>query len=216
MRNNILRWLISLLIGIAITLVLFLFMNSMISNNENMIEDSEFYKVIDFISATKDNSVPDIKKELPPEPKIHKVPPKVQNEVQDTKSDNALDNQVPLNIEMPSVGSGMKMGRGAPKILSPIKMLKMDSVLTPMVQIKPLYPSRAKRMGLEGYVKVELSVDATGHVTNIKILKSVPKGVFDKSVKKALRRWKFRAKSIDGKAVSQKGVLTLNFNLGKS
>ena len=93
-------------------------------------------------------------------------------------------------------------------------MAKMDSVLTPMVQIKPLYPSRAKRMGTQGYVKVELNVDASGYVTNIKIIKSVPQGVFDRSVKKALRKWKFRPKTIDGKAVAQVGVLTLNFDLG--
>ena len=94
-------------------------------------------------------------------------------------------------------------------------MAKMDSVLTPMVQMKPLYPSKAKRMGTEGYVTVELDVDATGRVTAMKVIKSVPQGVFDKSVKKALRKWKFRPKSVDGKAVSQKGVLTLKFNLGK-
>jgi len=171
--------------------------------------------VIDFIQPSKENSVPELKKELPPEPKPPKTPPKLQKEAQESKSDDTMASPIPLNIDMPNLGGDMKFSNGAPKILAPIKMAKMDSVLTPMVQIKPLYPSRAKRMGVEGYVKVELNVDSTGHVTNIEILKSVPKGVFDKSVKKALRKWKFRPKSVDGRAVSQKGVLTLNFNLGQ-
>ena len=214
-QSRILRWLISLFFGIVITFLLFSFMNYMIRSDDNKILDSQIYKVIDFIQPSKENSVPELKKELPPEPKPPKTPPKLQKEAQESKSDDTMASPIPLNIDMPNLGGDMKFSNGAPKILAPIKMAKMDSVLTPMVQIKPLYPSRAKRMGVEGYVKVELNVDSTGHVTNIEILKSVPKGVFDKSVKKALRKWKFRPKSVDGRAVSQKGVLTLNFNLGQ-
>jgi len=212
-QSNILRWIISLLIGIFITLILFSFMNYMISSNNNKIVDAEIYKVIDFIQATKDTSVPEVQKELPPEPEPPKAPPKIQNESQDAKSDVAQNPS--LNMEMPNLGEGMKFGGGSPKILAPIKMAKMDSVLTPMVQIKPIYPSRAKRMGTEGYVKVKLYVDASGYVTKLEIVKSSPEGVFDRSVKKALRKWKFRPKTVDGKAVAQVGELTLNFNLGK-
>ncbi len=176
---------------------------------------NEIYKVIDFVQPTKQNTTPEVKKELPPEPEPPKAPPKIPNESQESSSADAPSNAQALNIDMPSVGNGMKLGGGSPKILAPIKMAKMDSVLTPMVQMKPLYPSKAKRMGTEGYVTVELDVDATGRVTAMKVIKSVPQGVFDKSVKKALRKWKFRPKSVDGKAVSQKGVLTLKFNLGK-
>lgn len=188
-------------------------MEMMIHSDENKALSSEIYKVIDFIQPHKQESIPEVKKELPPEPKPPKEPPKLPSESQKNKSD-VMQDAVPLNIDMPNLGSGMKFSNGAPKILAPVKVAKMDSVLTPMVQIKPLYPSRAKRMGIEGYVKVELDVDATGHVTSIRILESVPKGTFDKSVKKSVRKWKFRPKSVDGIAVSQKGVLTLKFSLG--
>ncbi len=187
----------------------------MINSSSNLMPKDEIYKVIDFIQPTKQNTSPELKKELPPEPEPPKAPPKLSTEVQESSTADVPTNAQALNIEMPSVGNGMKLGGGNPKILAPIKMAKMDSVLTPMVQIKPLYPSKAKRMGTEGYVTVELDVDASGHVTAMKILKSVPEGVFNKSVKKALRKWKFRPKSIDGTPVAQKGVLTLKFNLGK-
>jgi len=190
-------------------------MNYMISSNSNKLIEPEIYKVIDFIKVTKNNTVPEVDKELPPEPVLEKEPPKIQTESQDRENDNVEDSP-PLTMTIPTLeSSGMKFTKGAPKILKPMKMVKMDSALTPMVRIKPLYPSRAKRMGTEGYVKVELDVNAEGYVVNIKILESVPNGVFDKSVKKALRKWKFRPKTVNGIAIAQKGVLTLNFKLGK-
>lgn len=188
-------------------------MQMMIASNDNILDDKSVYKMIDFVQMHQKALEPELKKELPPEPKKPETPPKMANQVE-SQSDTAPNDAMALNIEMPNLGTAMGIGNNSPKILSPIKIAKMDSVLTPMMQIKPIYPSRAKRMGVEGYVKAELQVDALGAVTSIKILKSVPDGVFDKSVKKALRRWKFRPKTVDGKAVAQKGVLTLNFSLG--
>ena len=200
--------------GLVITLILFIFMHSMISLDSNKLVESEVYKVIDFIQVAKNDTVPEVDKELPPEPVAQEKPPEIQTESQESKSDTVNDSPA-LDIDMPSLGNDMKFGEGAPKILEPIKMAKMDSVLSPMIKIQPLYPSSAKRMGTEGHVKVELDVNSEGYVVNIKILESVPSGIFDRSVKKALRKWKFRPKTVDGKAVAQIGVLTLNFNLGK-
>jgi periplasmic protein TonB len=212
-QNNFIRWGISLSIGIIITLGLFWFMQMMIASDENTLNEGETYKMIDFVQMQQQSLEPEIKKELPPEPEKPKTPPKISNQVE-AQNDTALRDETPLNIDMPNLGEGMRVANGSPKILSPMKIAKMDSVLTPMMQIKPIYPSRAKRMGVEGYVQVQLQVDPSGAVTSIEILKSVPDGVFDKSVKKALRRWKFRPKTVDGRAVAQKGVLTLNFSLG--
>jgi len=108
----------------------------------------------------------------------------------------------------------MKIGKGMPNALAGMSMSKMDSALTPMVQIKPVYPSRATRMRQEGYVKAELNVDVTGRVISVKIVKSIPEGVFDKSAIKALKRWRFRPKTVEGKAMAQIGVITLNYKLG--
>jgi protein TonB len=189
-------------------------MHSMIRSDASKEVQNELYKVIDFVQPHKETLVPEIKKELPPEPKPKEEPPK--STVQSVSEEASPIESEPLNIEMPNLLSGgMQLSKGAPKLLQPIKVAKMDSVLTPMVQIKPLYPSRAKRMGIEGYVKVQLEVDETGLVNSIEILESSPEGVFDKSTKRAVKKWKFRPKTVDGRAVSQTGTLTIKFNLGK-
>lgn len=188
-------------------------MQMMIASDNSALDDKESYKMIDFVQMHQQALDPEIKKELPPEPEKPKTPPKIANEIE-AQSETTPQDQTPLNIDMPNLGDGVSVSRGSPKILAPIKVAKMDSALTPMMQIKPMYPSRAKRMGIEGYVKVELQVDETGVVTDIKIIKSVPEGVFDRAVRRALRRWKFRPKTVDGKAVVQNGILRLNFTLG--
>ena len=190
-------------------------MHYMINSNDgdDMIQE-HIYKTIDFVALKQDIKEPDIKKELPPEPMEQKNPPKVPNEVQESKSISATPTPIAPQLATPSLSGNMAMpGAGAPKMLGGMKTPKIDSALTPMVQIKPAYPSRAKRMGIEGYVKVRLNVDATGHVVAIHILESKPKGVFDRSVKRTLRRWKFRPKTVNGKAVAQSGELRLNFKL---
>jgi len=212
MQNSALRWAVSLGLGTLLTLGLFWFMHYMIRSDDALLSERDVYKIIDFVRMNPQESQPEIRKELPPEPEKPKEAPKMAAEdVSD--SDNEPDNSPQMQVAMPSLGGEGALVHGSPKMLGPIKVAKIDSALTPMMQIKPVYPSKAKRMGIEGYVTAELEVDPTGHVTEITIVKSEPEGVFDKSVYKALKRWKFRPKTVDGKAVAQKGVLTLNFTL---
>lgn len=212
-ENSLLRWVLSLLLGILTTMVTFWFMNFMINSDDNRMNDSSIYKVIDFVSITKKIQEPEIKKELPPEPQKQKKLPKVPNQVQKRQNVNEMK-QTSLNLDMPKLSNNMGTGGNGPKILASMQISKIDSVLTPIVQINPIYPAREKRMGVEGYVKVQLEVDETGHVLSVKIVESEPQGAFDRSVTRALKKWKFRPKTLNGKAVPQTGVLTLNFKLG--
>ena len=191
-------------------------MHKMISRANIAIDTKKDYQTIDFTQVNEEETKPEIKKELPPEPKPKEKPPEMVEKIvsEDTQT-NTPKNTVSLNIDMPSVGKGIKVSQGKPQMLGPVKMSKMDSELTPMMQIRPIYPSRARMMGTEGHVTVRLEVNEAGEVTKITILKSTPKGVFNNTVKRAVKRWKFRPKTINGKPVTQSGVLTINFSLDK-
>jgi len=189
-------------------------MQKMISRANIAIDTKKDYQIIDFIQANRAEAKPEIKKELPPEPKPKEKPPEIKEKVvsQNTQT-NTAKTPVSLDIDMPSVGKGIKVAQGKPQMLGPVKMAKMDSELTPMMQIQPIYPSRARMMGIEGHVTVRLEVNEAGEVIKITILKSTPQGVFDNAVKRAVKRLKFRPKTVNGKAVVQSGVLTINFSL---
>tara|TARA_Y100000034_G_C6569838_1_gene246922 strand:- start:143 stop:475 length:333 start_codon:yes stop_codon:yes gene_type:complete len=56
---------------------------------------------------------------------------------------------------------------------------------------------------LEGWVRMSFEVTETGSTDNIQILDSSPAGKFDSEAIKALSKWKYKPKIVDGVAVRQ-------------
>lgn len=75
-----------------------------------------------------------------------------------------------------------------------------------MVQIQPTYPNRAITRGIEGYVVVEFNIDEAGSVVDPRVLISEPSGIFDKAAIKAILRWKYSPKVVNGKEVKVFGI----------
>lgn len=89
-----------------------------------------------------------------------------------------------------------------------------DSELRPIVRVDPRYPNVAARDGIEGWVKMTFNVNELGGVTDIQIVDAEPNRVFNKEAKRALSRWKYKPKSVDGQAVAQNGLsVVLEFTL---
>jgi len=90
---------------------------------------------------------------------------------------------------------------------------EIDGTLVPIVQVQPVYPMRAKSMGIEGLVQVQFLVNRKGLVENIRIVKAVPEGVFEKCVKRCLSAWRFSPGTVEGESVNTQVVTTIRFNL---
>lgn len=89
-----------------------------------------------------------------------------------------------------------------------------DMQATPQFRVDPTYPPEASRDGVEGWVKLGFTVSASGAVSDVTILDSEPKRVFDRAARKALKKWKYKPKLDGGKPVSQPGmVVVLDFKL---
>lgn len=63
----------------------------------------------------------------------------------------------------------------------------------PVKQVRPRYPKRARRRGIEGEVVVSFVIAKNGSIekASLRITHSQPAKVFDKAVLKALAKWKF-------------------------
>lgn len=93
----------------------------------------------------------------------------------------------------------------------------LDQQPRPMVRVNPSYPSKAARDGVEGFVTLSFSVNAQGEVEDIVVVDAQPKGMFERDAQRALRKWKYQAKRVSGKAVAMQGLMvTLDFSLGES
>lgn len=69
----------------------------------------------------------------------------------------------------------------------------------------PAYPNSAIQREIEGYAIVGFSVSASGAVFDPFIIESEPNSVFDRSALKAISKFKYKAKMIDGKPVTTAG-----------
>ena len=90
---------------------------------------------------------------------------------------------------------------------------EIDHPLTPIVQIPPIYPMRARRKGLEGWVKVRFIVNEQGRVENIKILESRPGKIFDNSVSHCVSAWRFSPGTVEGMPVKTWVETIIRFDL---
>ena len=89
-----------------------------------------------------------------------------------------------------------------------------DMQATPQFRVDPTYPPEASRDGIEGWVKLGFTISASGAVSDITVLDSEPKRVFDRAARRALKKWKYKPKLDGGKPVSQSGmVVVLDFKL---
>lgn len=156
--------------------------------------------------------------EEPEPPKPPEIPPLMS--LQTRPPDIAkMDMSVPdLNFEInPQLAGGLAVAAPPSVSAAPMRntfgMEEVDQIPTPLTQIKPVYPYRAKRMRLEGKVDVRFLVREDGSVSNIEILGSTPSGVFDDSVRKALSAWRFTPGKKSGASVRTWFATSIAFKL---
>lgn len=90
---------------------------------------------------------------------------------------------------------------------------ELDNPLIPVSQIPPVYPLRARRQGIEGWVAVKFLVNRDGRVESVSILDSNPPKVFDQSVLRCVRAWHFKSGTISGVPVNTWVETTVKFKL---
>jgi protein TonB len=90
---------------------------------------------------------------------------------------------------------------------------EIDGPLTALTRTPPLYPYRAKRMGIEGWVKVRFIVNENGRTEDIRIIEARPEDTFDKSVLQCVSSWRFKPGTVEGIPVKTMVSTTIRFKL---
>ncbi len=81
-----------------------------------------------------------------------------------------------------------------------------DSPVLAIVRVQPQYPPTLATRGIEGHVTVRFDVDANGQAVNAEVLDASHPG-FARPALKALSRFKFRARVVDGIPVTTSGLV---------
>jgi len=228
---------VALLTGIVVSLGLFWLMQIMLMSSHKDIKKAEPVSMMDFIRLKREPpEKPKPKK--PPEKKVEKVqekpqqpktPPKKQPVIQKAvvKQNTPMVNAPKLDIpELP-------MQSSAPVVAAPVasapakasaettkstKSAASSSISTgviPLERFPPKYPMRAAKRHIEGWVKIEFTITKDGEVTDAVVVEAEPAEIFDEAALQAISKWKFKGKIVDGAAVTQRAVQTLQFKLAK-
>jgi protein TonB len=91
---------------------------------------------------------------------------------------------------------------------------EVDQKPVSLATLKPNYPYKAKRMGIEGHVTVQFLVDRNGRPQELKIVEASPQGIFDETVRKTVPRWRFKPGRKAGRTVDTWVEMTIRFELG--
>jgi len=77
---------------------------------------------------------------------------------------------------------------------------------------QPQYTEIARKARIQGVVIVQAIIDRDGNVTNVKVLKGLPMGLEESAVD-AIKQWKFKPATLNGRPVTVYYNLTVNFKL---
>lgn len=193
------RLVLSLLVGVVTTTAIFYFMATLILNSGSYLGDKDSGVAIEFLRIKNDDDLQTRKRRIPKKPDVKKPPkqPKLKVATPDAPQ------KPQLSMSMPHINPALNDG----PFLGAAGGGGFDEVV-PLVRIEPQYPHQARMNGTEGWVELQFDVTEAGTVKNVSILRSQPRRVFDSNARRAVLKWKYRPKVINGKPVVQEGLKT--------
>lgn len=119
----------------------------------------------------------------------------------------------PIGEGAPPFEGGVEVGNGG---------LPGDGEFMPVVSVAPEYPRIAAQRGIEGYVMVRYTITAAGTTDDVEVVEAMTSegeetSIFNRAAVRAVERFRFRPRVIDGQAVEVQGVINrIVFELGES
>ncbi|HUU04175.1 MAG TPA: TonB family protein [Myxococcota bacterium] len=202
------RYLIAIVIAFAITLSLFFLMNSLIEFGRVRLGDDDSIRVIDFVRLKHEDQIQTKKRELPQKQKLEAQPAPPALNI--PKSTTASGGQaIKISAPPPMMQKAVKLSGGPSMASAP-----SDAGSIPLVRIQPMYPRAAAQNRIEGWVWLQFNITITGAVEKARVIDSQPPKIFDSAALRAIRKWKYKPKIVDGAPVETRGVqVKLTFKL---
>ena len=193
--------LLALFLATVTSMFLFLSMKLMITSQQYKIEEALGGAAIDFIRVAREEDTnlkerakrPSRQEAEPPPP-----PPQLDSVARpdidpSSLAESNFDLELGLNLDVPVDGDALAI-----------------------VRVLPRYPNRALQRNIEGWVLLEFTINEVGLAKNIKIVESEPSGTFDRAAMNAVKKWKYKPKTEEGRSVPRAGVRQMiSFNIAK-
>lgn len=188
-------------LGAAVTTLVLLLMQSLIRSDSPQVDEPPPGATLTFL------------------PKIEEVPPQREKPRPKQPDDPVQPPPLPELAHDHTFTTGDGFGFSRPVVEDPggptAGGALMDGDALPVVKVRPVYPARAEQRGIEGHVLVQFTIDQLGRVVDAQVVESQPRGMFEHAAMKAVERFRYKPRVVNGEAVSVSGVQHLvTFELG--
>ena len=98
-----------------------------------------------------------------------------------------------------------------PRPAGPVRVADLPVAPRKIVDARPIYPDIARMARKEGTVVMEAVIDPSGHVTQLRLIRSIP--LLDQAALDAVRQWRYTPSLYGGRPVSVLMTVTIRFTL---
>lgn len=203
------RYIVVGLLAAVITVVLYLIMHTLVSQAANNLGGGDDLPSIDFTKVKLEDEVRERSRRIPkkpPPPKEPPPPPKMNVQQNQQVVNNMPTPNIP-NLDLGVGGDGPFLGA-----VGQVNMTEEGGVI-PIVRIAPQYPRKALMAKIEGWVKVKFTITPSGTVSNPEVVDAKPRRIFDREAIRAILKFKFKPKVVNGVGVEQVATQTIEFEL---
>ena len=99
-----------------------------------------------------------------------------------------------------------------PKPTGPVRVGGQIKEPRKLKNVPPVYPDVAKQARIQGVVVLEATIDPSGRVDNVRVLRGIP--MLNESAVDAVRKWTYSPTLLNGVPVPVIMTVTVNFTLG--
>ena len=194
------------LLSFVAAFLIFLLMQFLISTDVFDKKKDDDVSFLEFIRINSDDSLQERDRKVPDRPKPEKRPPPtpdIELKQETTMVRPNLDIELP-NFSVPTDFSGAFLGNLD-------NLGGTSSALIPMVKVQAQCPLQAIQGGINGTIQIYLIVNPNGKVSNARVVRDTNNKIFNKQALKAIRRWQFKPKIINGIPVEQAGEIEMEF-----
>jgi TonB family protein len=206
--NKKLRW--AILIAVAAHVVLFLIhLPEMINEPVKAAEKPKVYVV----QQVRFKPPPPQQQQELLKPRAKKVP--IPDPTPDEPEPIRVVEEVQRELDIPVDDTIFGIPTTGPPSVEPDGPILVGGDVKPPEKLyspQPAYTEIARKARIQGVVIVQAIIDKAGQVTNVKVLKGLPMGLEEAAVD-AIKQWKFKPATLNGKPVTVYYNLTVNFKL---
>ncbi len=205
------RVFIAIIFSLVISIAMFVLMQKMTSADSDAVKEQTKPIQLTYLRDKKDTNI-ERKKRIKPKEPIKKVEPK------NLKFKAELNQKLNKNVKIKPLAVNTNIDISSVNALSGAQIavgsnLFDANMLNALKRVNPRYPRRAKIRRQEGFVQLVFKIDASGFVSDVEIVDSNPKGVFDEASIKAIKRWRFKPSKDDVPGSFKNATITFNFRL---